>query len=51
MLRPMGSNIFVSLTLCKEAGIIIYLWRSSRSLESYCVNYQLVGGARALLSC
>ena len=30
---------------CKEAGIIIYLWRSGRSLESYCVNYQLVGGA------
>ena len=30
--------------MCKEAGIIIYLWRSSRSLESYCVNYELVGG-------
>ena len=29
---------------CKEASIIIYLWRSSRSLES-CVNYQLVDGA------
>ena len=39
-----------NIDMCKEAGIIIYLWRSNRSLESYCVNYQLVGGAKCASS-